>query len=592
VAREARFAPLLVSVENPGKAITVDVKVDLGERAFTRSLVLPAAATRRLSFVVPMVRDVHTALVRVLADGTEMARAEADLRAAMVRERIVVAISGDFGLDAMAAADDTRVVYPRVDDLPDSWAGYDGVDLVVVHNTSFQQLRPAQVTALERWVAAGGSLVATGGAAALTLAGAGLGALLPVEVTGLLERTDLPSLAAFLGTRQGPRGAVYLAVSSVRAGSALAEQDGIPLVVERRLGRGAIRFLAFDPTAPPFATWEGTAQLWRQLAETDRLPVLQAASAAAIDDPWMKLMLDFPPFSFPSILGVFVFAAGCFVPLALLVPQRRFSLKISARLRAGLLVALPAIACLAGWVMYNRVLFRGDSLALETSVVEALPGTDTALVTQRIGFFAAARRQIEVAFDLRDVVVQETGRAGFSMETGDRTVVTGLDTPRFAARLLVANAVISMPVRAEVTMEAAAPGTTAPATAAPGTAAVTAASARLRCALSNQSPRALRGALLVRDGRGFPIGDVAPHTSVVRTFAIEAGIEVREPAKAAMLAGGDRRARLWRDALADAARGDGAVLAWLDGPALSAGIFGAYRSADRAALSLLVVEAQ
>ncbi len=127
--------------------------------------------------------------------------------------RLVAAISSDLSLDYLSGLSDgtgeLHVAYPRIDDLPDSWAGDDGVELVVVHDTYFQSIGAAQAKALQEWVVSGGSVAFCGGAAALQLSSTGLSALVPVEVDGIVERTGLPSLgelarSAVPGRQDGP----------------------------------------------------------------------------------------------------------------------------------------------------------------------------------------------------------------------------------------------------------------------------------------------------------------------------------------------------------------------------------------------------
>ena len=127
-------------------------------------------STRRFPFLIPVPRNVRTLRATVSSAGSELGSVQIELRQLATTSRIIAGISSELSLDSLSAlgsAGAVRVVYPRLDDLPQSWAGYDGVDAVIVHDTSFQQLRSDQVAALEGWVATGGALVFTGGAAAL-----------------------------------------------------------------------------------------------------------------------------------------------------------------------------------------------------------------------------------------------------------------------------------------------------------------------------------------------------------------------------------------------------------------------------------------
>ena len=207
-SREGRFTPVTVSVENPGPAQSVEFSLDIawgsavrgtrGMRRITQVVQLSSGATRRLPFVIPLGADPRSLTVSVSAAGATLGTERIDLHGLASPESLVVAISSDLAFDSLAGLSPSRarVVYPRIDDLPEAWVGYDGVDLVIVHDTSSRRMASRQVEALTDWVAAGGTVVFSGGAAALQHASAGLSRLLPVEVTGLRERTGLAPLAA------------------------------------------------------------------------------------------------------------------------------------------------------------------------------------------------------------------------------------------------------------------------------------------------------------------------------------------------------------------------------------------------------------
>ncbi|HYW83605.1 MAG TPA: hypothetical protein VFB30_10140, partial [Spirochaetia bacterium] len=151
MVREGCYAPLLVSAENTGSRLQVTVRVEVTwgglrgavvQRSFTRHAFLPGGATRRIPFVVPILRGARSLKVAVSSNGLEVARQEVDLRALATSDRLVAGISSELSLDMVSALSGpdapVRLVYPRVDDLPESWAGYDSVDMVVVHDTAFQ----------------------------------------------------------------------------------------------------------------------------------------------------------------------------------------------------------------------------------------------------------------------------------------------------------------------------------------------------------------------------------------------------------------------------------------------------------------------
>lgn len=178
----------------------------------------------------------------------------------------------------------THVIYARPDELPNKWLGYDALDAVVLLNFSPRDFTEDRVKALRTWVAGGGTLVVTGGFVWQRLAEGWLADMLPVKVGG---SQDLPT-SARIKARYGAGlwSDVPLVVTTGKQvrGRVLVEENGIPLIAVNDFGAGHVIYLAFDPTKPPVAGWEGSANLWRDILTwaSDR-PVFVSASD---DEEW------------------------------------------------------------------------------------------------------------------------------------------------------------------------------------------------------------------------------------------------------------------------------------------------------------------
>lgn len=601
-AREGRFAPVILSVENPGARMKarISLTVTWGSLrgvppgwTITREAVLDAGSTRRFPFVIPLPRDVRTLQAAVTSQGTEVGSLQVELRPLSTASRIVAGISSDLSLDSISAlggsAGSLRVVYPRVDDLPQAWAGYDGVDAVIVHDTYFQQLRADQVDALERWVVTGGVLVFTGGAAALQHEPAGFGRLLPVRVTGLTQRSGVPVAVGGGFLRRMP-GRLQLAQSLPVQGTVLASEGDLPVMVRHRLGRGSVWFLAFDPTTASVAAWDGWLSMWRNILDSDRVPALGAADLPALpmEDPWIAGLFAASPIAFPSVPALLVFIGAylaLLVPLLVGGPGRG----MRARARLLLLVVVSVCAGLAGWAVFNRLLFHPGLQTIDVARVEARSGDGLAFVTEKIGAFSASARHVEVRLGSSDPVLEAAGwRARPDLplsephlsltRAGARTLVRGIDVPRLAARVVVFQDV----VRFDVSVRVRATGS------------------GLEASVSNGNGKALRGCYILVSGRAYPLGDVAAGASVQRTFAASDGLanppgtSARSAADGAMFRDADsRRAAIFR--ILDEGAGQGAgptrLVAWMDGPALPISFTGARPTGNRPGLALVSVEA-
>lgn len=524
--RPGRRAPLIVELENSGaeRAARLEVLVSkpggLGgtvvSQGIVRSVRLAKGASRRESFTIAVPPNPRALTVRLIREDAGRDRAavgsdplllsrEVDLRDLAVGDGILVAVSSELAFDSLGALawgdNPSRVVYPHAQNLPDVWSAYDGVDAVIVRDTGGQRLKPAQVSALERWVFAGGTLVLTGGLPGLTLSGSGLERLLPVEVTGLVEADGLPSLAAFLGASRGPVGALALAGARVRMGDLLVEQDGTPLVVRRSLGAGRIWFFAFDCAAPGLATWEGMASLWRAVA-VRQPPARQGEDSRPLaEDPWMQPLLESPALAFPPALVVLAFA-GCYIALLLPLAVRKFSSRASALVRAVLFAAGPVLASAAGFLLFNRIMFDARDLLADAARVECASGDGLGLVTEKVGILTATGGRYAISFRGRGVAVEQSPGEPFTVEEGgagtdSAAVITGTAGTRFAGALFTLSSVVEFPLVGSLVEQG-------------GTRVLT---------VSNATDFALTEAVLLSGGLSYPVGAIAPGALVERAFS-------------------------------------------------------------------------
>jgi hypothetical protein len=587
-AREGRFAPIILSVENPGARLKAEItlRVTWGGaprgaspgRTITQEAILDAGTTRRFPYVIPVPRSVRRLQATVTSRGVEVGSLDMDLRHLTTTSRIIVGISSELSLDNLAAlgsAGSLRVVYPRVDDLPRSWAGYDGVDAVIVHDTYFQQLRSDQVTALEGWVATGGVLVFTGGASALQHQPAGFGRLLPVEINGLAQRVGLAAVPVEGGAVRRVPGRVAVAESRLVRGHVVASDGALPLVVQRRLGRGSVWFLAFDPTEAPLDSWAGTLSLWRTLLEGDRLPSMGAAPHHAMEDPWIAALFAAAPVSFPPMPAVLVFV-GAYIALLVPLLTGRAGRRLSTRARLPLLLGAALLAGVAGWLVFNRVLFRPGLQIIDAARVEARSGDGLAVATEKVGFFASSAQHVEARLDSPDAVLEAASvRAQRDLapsdlplllaQTGKRTLVRGIDVERLGARLVVAQDVVPFAVTARVTRNGSS----------------------IEASVGNGDRKPLLGCFIFLSGRAYPLGDVTPGASVRRTFAVADGLGSAESTD------GRRAALLKAQTEGDGLGSEGArLVGWMDGPALPLTLTGAQPVGGRPGLTLVSVEAE
>ncbi|MEZ4321199.1 MAG: ABC transporter permease [Myxococcota bacterium] len=154
--------------------------------------------------------------------------------------------------------------------LPAHSAGYAAFDQIVWPRADPTALDPAQLAALQGFVADGGHLLLTVTENWKAVSGSPLADTLPVRFTGTEDRADLDRFVRSFGGahRDGPF-PVATAALETRPGRSTflrAESDeGAPLWVTGTYGLGTISVVAIDPAIEPFKGNTDPELLWRTL---------------------------------------------------------------------------------------------------------------------------------------------------------------------------------------------------------------------------------------------------------------------------------------------------------------------------------------
>lgn len=147
--------------------------------------------------------------------------------------------------------------------LPDHWAGWDAVDVVVLSSWPDRGMAPDELQALRDWIQMGGTLVMLTGADASSYTDPAARALLPVEINGSTTLVDRGGSVQIIDqVEEGARSHV-LAVSEPKAGSeTLLSRDGIPLLVREKHGNGQILYMGLDFRSTSSGVERLFAQTW------------------------------------------------------------------------------------------------------------------------------------------------------------------------------------------------------------------------------------------------------------------------------------------------------------------------------------------
>lgn len=389
---------------NPGEMETV---------AWSVPVTLPAGGTKKVP--LPFARSYNTGKIEVRfeVDGkavfeTDTLLAEKEPGLYMVGllsddERGIVGLDG-YKVPAGANPTgqpmaDARVEMTRLDPerFPTESSLLGVFDSIVLYRYQTERLNPEQRQALAAWVAAGGTLLASGGPewkATLSPLPAGL---LPVTVTGV-GSADLGALGALVTGKGAPTsGPVSLA--TVDAGKVVAEANGVPLAVRKSYGAGQVVYLAADPGLAPLTTWDGTGPLLAGLLNVQPTQPWkdQGFRTQQMTSPLQQMgALEIPPLG--VLFGLLLLYVLIIGPLSYWLLKRRDR-------REWLWVSVPVLSILfVGGAWLGSGGRRTGILGSMITITELFPGTGTGRLNAYVGLYSPTAERLEVPVPAESLV--------------------------------------------------------------------------------------------------------------------------------------------------------------------------------------------
>lgn len=252
----------------------------------SRSVDLAAGTRKELMFYLGPAEYAHDFEIRLRRQDGELLGETLQSSVAVSADRPAVGIFGrhPLGWGTLREAGHFDGVVAQLDaaTLPDFAAALDVFDILVWTRPEPRRLRPEQVWALSRWIAAGGRLVLT---AAEVPPGEEIAPWTLVR-TAELKAVHQLRLQTRLDSYPTERWPQPLAVARLDAaaagdsGAVVITEDWGPAAVLERRGLGMVIVLGFDPGDPRLAGWPGLGNLWRRLAT-----VGEASIPAIATDP-------------------------------------------------------------------------------------------------------------------------------------------------------------------------------------------------------------------------------------------------------------------------------------------------------------------
>jgi hypothetical protein len=279
-------------------------------------------------------------------------------------------------------------------------------DAIVLTNVDSARLTRDQLTALSRYVQAGGSLVLVGGPDWQETLRPLPRTLVPGTLAGARTLPNLSGLHA-VGASGIPENPTIVSRLVHPTGSVLAQQAGIPLIVRNHVGLGRIIYLAFDPSVDPIASWRHAGELTSSLVRQATPQVINRLAVSGSQSGIFtgrfgagtirQELANVPGATEPTfVLLVILVLLSILIlgPLNFLVFRRLRRPEV-----AWFAIPLLALGLLAAGV--NTTLhFKGNLVLLNTvGVVEMNGSSETYPATLYVGLFSSVRGAYHVVYN-------------------------------------------------------------------------------------------------------------------------------------------------------------------------------------------------
>ena len=406
-------APVSISLINSGKGISGELKLELQQGSlfqqelytvtYSRKIELPANSRKRYFFVLPFKSFTLPLRVNINSMDRRIFEREIDLKQHFSREQLILVLSRRISLDFLnnVSANPARVIYPHPEYLPESWYGYEGVDLVVLHDISLAHIRPVQVRAIEEWLYRGGRLVITGGVHVLSRDNSPIEELLPVELLGIevLDRAgafELPEKLAVVNSR-------------VISGKVLFGDEDTPLIVRQKRGKGFVFFMAFDSSEAPFSGWPGKIALWQQMISpksTGLHPDPGIEEGQGDEEPLLTGLMKNPELNYPPHKVLLSFLLG-YLGLQLLLMGSPLFKRRRPVLKWLLVMSLSFLFSAGGYYLFNQLLFREETALISLAVIEPSWQQGLAEVKGELAVISSRNRDYQLKIANKDTAVTQ-----------------------------------------------------------------------------------------------------------------------------------------------------------------------------------------
>ena len=398
-ARVGNWAAIEVDLQNDGPAIVGELRMDGGAQSNARyAMVVDLPTGSHQTYVLhaqppAFGRNVTVDLVanEQVVDSATVAYLvhEANqLVVGVLAERPAGIVAG-LKLPANPFGVAPAILPLTLADLPERAEGWGVLDRLVWQDVDSNQLSLEQLSAIRRWIAAGGRLVIVGGSAGIGTLSAFPDDILPYRPTATLD-VDPSSLLTLLGPL--PEGATDLPAmaGALAHGRALATSGDRVVAAELAYGNGRVTVVGVDPTTGWLAKSANTEALWRGV-----LPDRIADTGLLIDDTQLvQAVYQLPALALPPTSGLLVIIAAYILiigPINYLILKR-----LDRRELAWITMPVLVLAFAAASFGYGSFLRGTDVVVNEVAIVRGAPDATEASAQVYFGIFSPTRSTYQV----------------------------------------------------------------------------------------------------------------------------------------------------------------------------------------------------
>jgi hypothetical protein len=461
-----KWTPLHVVLENRGRTIsgTLEVVVTSGSEyrrnvnyaTYSMDVELPANSKKLYSFTILINSFAHPLIIRVKQAEKTLLSTSLNLRPHYTTKRLVLAVGDRIAPDFLSMLPEGVLpTVSRARFLPETWYGYDGVDMLILHASALKHLREKQFIALTEWVKKGGYLITAGLLNYGALLEERTRRLLPVNILGFRRIFELNSLREFCGQNLTSPDPFLLLKAEIEESVALLREHDIPVIIEKKIWLGKVIFLAFDYQTPPFTDWAGRHSFWNTILALK--PPVACSDFDLEEQKILSSMISGIPIRFPRFLLALCFSAGYIIPIKIMfnrVKENRGQRWKNLSYLMTIIIAFSVASC---WLFFFKK--TQEDLSYNSFLHLKISGQDKMASSKYIvGFYSLRDGEYELRFGptfypitpILPYKAKDEVLHSLALHENDAEQIVLFSLDRWSHRFFRINSMMNFPIRGEV----------------------------------------------------------------------------------------------------------------------------------------------